>query len=430
MSSDQNKKFLFLPVEVASLYSFAIVNINMPVDFYPENFWTPSFLGYISLPINVICTGLLTALFFRALYYLYIYPKRGIKELSQQEAESRAWSQLSTELSSDNSNTSHQFSNSPSSPDSSVVDYDSTQDTRTLTAIATGSKDHNVGATSLKTTITTSNSVHSVELAKSVSVSLNESPRASPKGSPKTIPTTPRMSPSDGDINDGNDGNNSGIRLGIGGDSNMSSNSIGNGLTIGNSEISVNLDDLNYQETVRTIRKEHKKQKEIKIKSILRITWYNKVLLLSSLFWSNVQMYTYIFFIISICMFNNINYTCADRGFPVIFYALQRFSLMSFFVLRLYFSFKESVFKMHLWWVYVLLSFLFITYFGGALYYVIAAYITSNDSFSCEMSVLIVPIAITVVIDILWNLFLGLYFLYKLKQVCTSKCVSNVSNDI
>ena len=90
---------------------------------------------------------------------------------------------------------------------------------------------------------------------------------------------------------------------------------------------------------------------------------------------------------------------------------------MLFFILRLYHTFVNTIFEINDLFIRFFVLITVIVYNGASIWYVIVAYET-QDGIYCNTPVLAAPTVTVVLIDVAWNLFLGIYFQGKLREVC------------
>lgn len=158
------------------------------------------------------------------------------------------------------------------------------------------------------------------------------------------------------------------------------------------------------------------KRKQSKIRKITKIRNTIKMLFFSSLVFS-ILYAIMSFLVMSLYIFFDLHlFYCADRSILIVFYALQRVSLMFFFIARLHHTFKNTIFRIQRKFIMLFVIVTVIFYTGVVIWYIVTAYVTEHD-FVCDMSYLVFPAVTTGVMDILWNLFLGVFFQRKLKSV-------------
>lgn len=157
---------------------------------------------------------------------------------------------------------------------------------------------------------------------------------------------------------------------------------------------------------------------ERKLLQISQISWYNKTLLISSIICSLLQEIMYISFITTIVFFNVRNVSCGTRSTIMIPYVLQRLFLYSFFILRLYFSFENSIYSLHKYTTYAFFVYTVIGLFTGLTSFIYVGFTTHDDTgLACDSKIMDDLRMILFSVDITTNAFLAGLFIYKLKQV-------------
>ena len=164
---------------------------------------------------------------------------------------------------------------------------------------------------------------------------------------------------------------------------------------------------LKFPINTKHFKKGYKSASQLEL--IDKICKCNKSLVISSLFWNKSYIFANINTIIIMVFFNIRDITSDIRSIPIMFYALQRISSMFFFVLRVYYSFINTihqidniiVFRIMTFTVYILTI---LVYFisQGLIYY---------------KKLQTISITIAVAFDMLWNTFFAIFFGKKLRQV-------------
>ena len=149
---------------------------------------------------------------------------------------------------------------------------------------------------------------------------------------------------------------------------------------------------------------------------ISKIRKTSKLLLLSSLMWSICYGAMAVSFVFLHLFLDLTPINCGDRSIGSIFYAFQRTSLMLFFISRLHYTFANTIFEIKRLYIKLFVVITFIVYNGAAIWYVIASHETEKGVY-CKTIALAAPTITVSVIDVTWNLFLGIYFQRKLKEV-------------
>ena len=148
---------------------------------------------------------------------------------------------------------------------------------------------------------------------------------------------------------------------------------------------------------------------------ITQISWYNKSLLLSSIFWSMIYIFSSLVTVGMIIFFDKRIMSCGTRSLVFIPYGLQRISLMLFFILRLYFSFVNTNYQINYCKTIIFVLITFIIYSTSASTYIILSF-TFEDGFDCHHNAFF-PLMFSLFTDMIWNIFLASFFMHKLKQV-------------
>ena len=153
-----------------------------------------------------------------------------------------------------------------------------------------------------------------------------------------------------------------------------------------------------------------------KIDQISNIRNMSKLLLLSSLIWGIFYGIMAVSFVFMHLFLNFTPMNCANRSIVTIFQAFQRISLMLFFISRLHYTFVDTIFEIHSLYIKLFVIITVIFYNGASVWYVVTAYQTQNG-IDCDIPPLLAPSVSIVLIDVAWNLFLGIYFQQKLREV-------------
>ena len=156
---------------------------------------------------------------------------------------------------------------------------------------------------------------------------------------------------------------------------------------------------------------------KIKVGKIEKVNWVNKYLFMSSIICSMFYTFFSFFSISLIVIFDKRVLSCGDRSMLSIFYGFQRISLMFFFISRLHFSFADSIYHIDKRFIVLFVVLTMVTYNSINVWYVYMAYSTQNG-FECNGNQTYFPLILGVATDVVWNVFLGSYFMYKLRQVC------------
>ena len=166
-------------------------------------------------------------------------------------------------------------------------------------------------------------------------------------------------------------------------------------------------------------------RKRSKTVVISKIRNMSKLLLLSSLIWSICYASAAVSFVFMHLFFNFTPVSCANRSILTIFYAFQRTSLMLFFISRLHHTFANTRLETKSLYIKLFVLITVIVYNGASIWYVLRAYETQNGVY-CDSTPMVAPAATVVLIDVAWNLFLGIYFQRKLREVCLY-CVRTIN---
>ena len=169
---------------------------------------------------------------------------------------------------------------------------------------------------------------------------------------------------------------------------------------------------------------------KMEIEIILGIGNIYKWLLLSSIIFGlfTITHYGTCLFLI---LFFNINVICGIRQIGMMYYAFQRISMYLFYIMRLYSSFKDSIYKINK--IILILSCLFIII---GTYVIVIPFVTlsflytvkNTNNFECNWDTYLMPlIGAAYFIDITTNFSLVCIFVYKLKQV-SKRSSSNSSS--
>lgn len=151
------------------------------------------------------------------------------------------------------------------------------------------------------------------------------------------------------------------------------------------------------------------------LKAINRIHWLSKLLTVTSLLWSVLEIGWFIGDITMRLYFNLEVVTCGQRSGGVFCYSMQRISMVLFFILRLNFSFSQTKFEMPKVLIYSFSFFAVFLYMGGAVWYEYEA-VVNGDGYQCPSSIAL-PIFFTVSLDVVFNCTLVILFVTKLRQV-------------
>ena len=382
------------------------------VGFHWQGWYLNVTLAILSNVIIVICAILLTIMFIKSLDYVFCYTKRQVRRLSDSKAMGIAKNQLKQQRSSNITSASPETvaSKSPS-PIPRDPPLDPTFPTLTDAntdgdeTIASQTQPHDqqqhVQQQQQPQSPTQSHILH----IQTKTEKEKEEEKEKEREREITITRTRESRTRSYDYSDNSHMHDDG---GYYSDPDFSKSKSGKKMSVEMSEI---------VEKERKIHLQRKKQKQAVIR---RTHWTNKSLLISSLFWAILQVYSYIITNFLIVFLNIRKQDCGDRSVVIIYYAFQRFSVAVFFIIRLYFSFENSIFALKKEMIGLFIIFSLLSYFGSAIYYVYTAYDSQdNDSipFDCDSTRLFVPVVWTLVVDVLWNSFLSCYFLFKLRQV-------------
>ena len=174
------------------------------------------------------------------------------------------------------------------------------------------------------------------------------------------------------------------------------------------------------QQNLKDDHEEKMKRKQSKIEKISKIRNISKLLLLSSLTWSVCYGIMAVCFVFIHLFFNLTPVSCGNRSTMTFLYGFQRTSLMLFFISRLHHSFTNTIFEIQSLFIKLFVVITIVGYNGASVWYVMTAYASQDEnSHECNTTTLAVPAISVVLIDVCWNMFLGLYFQRKLKEVCT-----------
>ena len=221
----------------------------------------------------------------------------------------------------------------------------------------------------------------------------------------------------------------------------ISTTSIGNGATSPNSSttstttITVAISRLKQlselsqskQESISTNSNENK----ISDITLQRIEAINNIHPISKLlyFLSLVSTFSFIIValktVVTIIIFNDRSNSCGDRSLTSISYPFQRISLTFFFIARLRQSFINSIYRIRSGFIILFFIITIVVYVSAAAWYISIAYMTQygENGFYCNGTQLTIPTVVIGTVDLMWNLFLGLLFSFKLRQVSNCPCL-------
>lgn len=99
-----------------------------------------------------------------------------------------------------------------------------------------------------------------------------------------------------------------------------------------------------------------------------------------------------------------------------LFLGIQRIIIYSFFLIRLYITFENSLFEIKIKYIYLIISILIVTILASFTGFIIVDYQTNG--FSCDMNVKrLLMFTIIIFVDLLWGIILSVFYIIKLKEI-------------
>ena len=172
-------------------------------------------------------------------------------------------------------------------------------------------------------------------------------------------------------------------------------------------------------------RLEHSLKKE-KYNKIMKIAIVNKLLFIFSLIFTIMYCSCAFSTLVAVIGFDIESLSCGDRATVLFLYGFQRSCLALYWVSRLYYSFRNTIYEMNDKLLNLFVACSLIGYNGGACFYVYTAYTTQiTDTngeylkgFHCDFNQILRAFVICALFDVCWNIFLGILFIRKLYHVC------------